>query len=95
MSHDQSVRDVVDGFLSDCESEEWYVRLQDGVKEWFAKEIADCVQREIESHLEHGQPEFRKYNRPDDVNWAGWYEVNGATIGHLGLDKKFVPVKAT
>lgn len=29
---------------------------------------------------------FVKYDRPDDVGWAGWIEVLGEVIAFIGLD---------
>lgn len=41
--------------------------------------------------LNRDAPVFIKYERPDDVGWAGWYEINSACVGHKALDGSFVP----
>lgn len=32
---------------------------------------------------------FKRYARPDDVGWLGWFEnSNGETIAFVGLDRR-------
>ena len=32
---------------------------------------------------------FRRYHRPDDVGWLGWFEdAGGAVIAFVGLDRR-------
>lgn len=52
------------------------------------------ITKMIDDELEYSNIEFKRYQRPDDVGWAGWYSMGDETIGYLGLDKKFVPVQS-
>lgn len=52
--------------------------------------MSDLI-RVVNKATEVYRPKFHKYDRPDDTQWAGWYEISGETIGFKGLNGSFCP----
>ena len=87
---DQSVYDLCESFFSD---DDWFGKLPKALQQLVTTKCAERVQTEIEDSIEFNKPVFHRYAKADDVNWAGWYEIDGKCIGHKGLDGSFVEKK--
>lgn len=41
-------------------------------------------------HFHHDTIEFHQYNKPNEVNWLGWYEFDGECIAFVTLEGDLV-----
>jgi len=87
MAFDRTVETLCKQFLCDLD---WFVQLDGKLQQLLVDRCAEEVQQAVETATTFHQPRFRKYERPDDTQWAGWWEIDGVVIGYKGLDGSFV-----
>lgn len=74
------------------EDDQWFNDHPVNLQNLIVDRCANEVQKSVEEAVEFNKPVFKKYNRPDDTQWAGWYEIDGKPIGYKGLNKSFCPI---
>ena len=69
---------------------DWFNELFLGLQAAVLARVMNEVSKATQDACEKMRPVFHKYERPDDVGWVGWIEIDGEVVAHKGLDGKIV-----